>query len=392
MRVALNGWFLDQPGTGSGQYIRELLPRLVELAPTHQFLLVCPPSSATERVVPPEVQLRTLRGRFWRSNAGKVLFEQVAFPWYCRQWGAELAHVPYWGSPLVPSVPTVVTIHDLIPMLLAPYRGGSLVRLYTRLVARSARKAAAVLTDSLASQTDIERYLAVEVPVLPVYLAAAPHFAPRPGEDDAAFRQHYGLPDRYVLYLAGHDVRKNVESLLRAYAVVAQAAPDAGLVIGGRLPEPTGRRAFQAPSPFYDPRPLVTELGLERSVRFIGWVDEDHKPALYRGAACAVFVSRYEGFGLPVLEALACGAPLVTSNASSLPELLGDAGFAVDPDDVKGLAGAVLSCLVDEALAAELRRRGPQQAARFSWAQTARETLAAYDTALGSVSGRQSAT
>jgi glycosyltransferase involved in cell wall biosynthesis len=92
-----------------------------------------------------------------------------------------------------------------------------------------------------------------------------------------------------------------------------------------------------------------------------------------------VFPSRYEGFGLPVLEALACGTPLVTSNTSSLPEILGDAGFAVDPDDVDGLAGAVLACLVDESLAADLRRRGPVQAARFSWSRALRETLEAYE-------------
>jgi glycosyltransferase involved in cell wall biosynthesis len=120
-------------------------------------------------------------------------------------------------------------------------------------------------------------------------------------------------------------------------------------------------------------------LGLTGDVRFIGWVDEAHKPTLYRGAACAVFPSVYEGFGLPVLEALACGTPLVTTNTSSLPELLGDAGFALDPDDVQGMAGAILSCLVDEPLAAELRRRGPPQAAQFTWKRTAQETAAVYE-------------
>ncbi len=99
-------------------------------------------------------------------------------------------------------------------------------------------------------------------------------------------------------------------------------------------------------------------LGIGDDVLFAGWVDEAHKPALYRGAACAVFPSRYEGFGLPVLEALACGTPLMTSNTSSLPELVGDAGFALDPDDTDGLAGAMLACLVDEPLAAELRVAG----------------------------------
>ena len=165
-----------------------------------------------------------------------------------------------------------------------------------------------------------------------------------------------------------------------AFATVAQSDDDVTLVIGGKLPD-------RDKSPFYDPRPLVEELGIGDDVLFVGWVDKAHEPAIYRGAACAVFPSRYEGFGLPVLEALACGTPLITSNASSLPELLGDAGFALDPDDTDGLAGAMLACLVDEPLAAELRRRGPKQAATFTWAQTAQETLAAYRQAASSGAG-----
>jgi glycosyltransferase involved in cell wall biosynthesis len=187
-------------------------------------------------------------------------------------------------------------------------------------------------------------------------------------------------PARYVLYLAGHDVRKNVATLVEAFATVAQADDDVVLVIGGKLPE-------REDPLFYDPRPLIEALGLTSAVRLTGWVNEADKPALYRGAACAAFPSRYEGFGLPVLEALACGTPLVTSDASSLPELVGDAGFALDPDDVQGLAGAILSCLVDEALAAELRQRGLEQAGQFRWEQTAQETLGVYS---GLVAGRGS--
>jgi glycosyltransferase involved in cell wall biosynthesis len=242
-----------------------------------------------------------------------------------------------------------------------------------------------VLTDSLASKRDIEQHLRLPPDrVRCIYLAARARFDPTPAPGDGAIRLSYGLPDpslpseprRYVLYLAAHDVRKNVETLVEAFTTVAQADDDVILVIGGKLP------ARDDPV-FFDPRPLVRALGLSDKVRFIGWVDEADKPAILRGAACAVFPSRYEGFGLPVLEALACGTPMIASNASSLPELLGDAGFAVDPDDVQGLAGAILSCLVDEALAAELRQRGPRQAARFSWAQTARQTLDAYLEAAG---------
>jgi glycosyltransferase involved in cell wall biosynthesis len=380
MRIAINAWFLEETGTGSGQYLQGLLRAMAELAPEHEFLLAGPKDRWDGQ--PPGLRAKfwPLRSPQWRSNLGKVLFEQVAFPRICHQWGADVAHVPYWGSPLRPTVPTVVTIHDLIPLLLPAYRGGLLVRLYTWLVSTSARKAAAVITDSQASKEDIEEHLGLPADrVHCIYLAAGEHFQPEPTPEDEAIRLSYGLPDRsnpadparYVLYLAGHDARKNVETLVEAFATVAQADDDVALVIAGKLPE-------REDPLFYNPRPLIDALDLAGDVRLTGWVEEADKPALYRGAACAVFPSRYEGFGLPVLEALACGTPLVTSNVSSLPELAGDAGFAVAPDDVQGLAGAILSCLVDDGLAAELRRRGPEQAARFRWEQTARETLDVY--------------
>ncbi len=384
MKIALNAWFLDQPGTGSGQTIHGLLRAAPAVAPDHEFLLVLPRGQVALEFPGLRAQQWSFSARLWRTNLGKVLFEQIAFPWACRRWGADVAHVPYWGSPLRPPVPTLVTIHDLIPLLIPAYRGGPLVRLYTRLVIASARRAAGILTDSLASQRDIETHLGLHPErVRCVYLAADEHFSPEASPDDEAIRQRYQLPGRYVLYLAGHDVRKNVASLVEAFATVAQADADVKLVVGGRLPtRPAHRLPLLGRSPLFDPRPLVYALHLEDDVHFAGWVEEAHKPALYRGAACAVFPSRYEGFGLPVLEALACGTPLVTSNVSSVPELLGDAGFAVDPDDIDGLAGAIIACLVDGALVADLRRRGPQQAAQFSWACALRETLDAYEAAV----------
>lgn len=384
MKIALNTWFLDQPGTGSGQTIRGMLRAVPGVAPDHEFLLVLPRGQIEMAVPGLQVRIWQFPSRLWRSNLGKVLFEQIAFPWACRRWRADVAHVPYWGSPVRPAVPTLVTIHDLIPLLLPAYRGGALVRLYTRLVSESARRAAGVITDSLASKSDIETHLALPPQsVRCVYLAAGDHFGVETSDEDSAIRQRYGLPERYVLYLAGHDARKNVAGLLEAFATVARSDAEVVLVVGGRLPaQPAHRLPQLGHSPLVDPRPIAEALDLTDRVRFVGWIDEDHKPAIYRGAACAVFPSRYEGFGLPVLEALACGTPLVASNTSSLPELLGDAAFAVDPDDVEELAGAILSCLVDESLAADLRQRGPVQAARFTWSRTLRETLEAYEAAL----------
>ena len=371
MHVAVNAWFWHRTETGSGQYTRRLVEHLLALEPHLDLTLVAPGRGFGFQVsrVRDEENLKPET-----SNLTKLYFEQIAFPRACRRLGVDVAHVPYWAPPLVPSVPTVVTIHDIIPLVLREYRGGPLVRAYTALVATAARSAALVLTDSQASRRDILAHL--DLPperVWVVYLAADRRFRPDPEPNDAAVRARYGLPERYVLYLGGFDIRKNVATALATYRwagpVVGEECP---LVVAGRLPE---RDTPFAP----DPRRQARSLGLRPEwVRFIGWVAEEDKPALYRGAVAFLFPSRYEGFGLPPLEAMACGTPVVGSDAASLPEVVGDAGVLVDPDDAEGMAGALIQLVEDSAFHAELRRRALAQAARFSWERTARDTLRAY--------------
>ncbi|MFQ6102354.1 MAG: glycosyltransferase family 4 protein [Anaerolineae bacterium] len=381
MRIAINGWFWDSPTTGSGQYTRRLVEHLAALEPDLEVVLVAPTGWGSQasrfafhvsRGVPPATQsLKPETG-----NLRKVWFEQIAFPRACRRLGADVAHVPYWAPPLVPLVPTVVTIHDLIPLLLREYRGGPLVRLYTVLVSTTAQSAALVLTDSEASRRDVIAHL--ELPaerVRVVYLAADERYTPLPGEacPEPLEGSQRGVPKRYVLYLGGFDVRKNVATVLSTYRWVGPAiGGECPLVIAGRLPE--------RDTPFTpDPRRLAREQGVdERFVRFIGFVDEADKPALYQGAAAFIFPSRYEGFGLPVLEALACGTPVVGSDVSSIPEVVGDAGVLLPPDDAEGMAGALIQLAIDEKFRAALSRRALAQAARFSWERTAREMLVAY--------------
>jgi len=195
MRLAINAWFWDQPETGSGQTVRYLVPALVEQDPELEVSLVAPDRVARHpAALPPRVALRPIACR--PGNLGKLWFEQVAFPRACRRLGVDLAHVPYFASPLSPSVPTVVTIHDLIPMVLPLYRGSPLVRLYTSLVAAAAPRARLVLADSQASRQDILDRLPVHASrVQVVYLAPAPHYRP---VDDAsvldAVRHKYALP------------------------------------------------------------------------------------------------------------------------------------------------------------------------------------------------------
>ena len=376
MRVAINAWFWNSPTTGSGQYTRRLVEHLAAVAPDLEIMLVAPDGWGFHVSYSTRPETSNLKPE--TGSLRKVWFEQVAFPRACARLGADVAHVPYWAPPLRPSTPTVVTIHDLIPLLLREYRGGPLVRLYTALVSKTAQSAALVLTDSDASKRDIVTHLGL-LPdrVRVIYLAADKRYTPKPSPLVGGSRR--GVPERYVLYLGGgFDVRKNVAMALRAYhragPVIGEQCP---LVIAGRLPE--------RDTPFTpDPRQLAREQGLdERWVHFIGFVDEADKPALYRGAVAFIFPSRYEGFGLPPLEALACGTPVVGSDAASIPEVVGDAGILLPPDDAEGMADALIQLATDDTFRAELSRRAMAQAARFSWERTARETLAAYREVMG---------
>ena len=379
MRIGINAFYLGAVTTGSGQYITHLVSQLTRLGSENKYVLfnfkdAGRKTQDTGNAHPASCILHPVPTPFdsISENLAKLWFEQVSFPRACRRQGVELAHVPYFASPLFPTTPTIVTVHDLIPMLLPAYRGSILVRLYTLLVAVAAKRADMVLTDSQASKWDIVRLL--DIPserVRVIYLAADDIYQPVLDKHRlAATRQKYGLPERYLLYLGGFDQRKNVPTLLKAFAQLARHSK-AFLVVAGRLPE-------EGSVFFPDPRSIVQELGVRERVVFTGWVPEEDKAALYSGARALVFPSLYEGFGLPPLEALACGTPVIASNQGSLPEIAGDGGLLLEQDDVDGLAGAMEKLLNDDTLWGNLREKGLAHAARFSWEKTARETLAVY--------------
>ena len=380
MRIVINGWFIDRPHTGSGQYLRQLIARLPVLAPQHEVHLIVPQrrSFAVIDLNPDSLGGLANTHTAELSNYTKLLFEQSLVPRAANALQADLVHVPYWAPPLRSRAPIVVTIHDLIPVLLSEYRGGPLARMYTGLVGAAARGAALILTDSDASRRDIIQHLGVlDSRVRTVYLAADSQFTPRPDAlDRAAVRKKYDLPDEYVLYLGGFDPRNNIETALQVYTwgqdAIGETHP---LVIAGRLPAPGDRFAS-------DPRQIARLLEIEDVVRCIGEVDEEDKVALYQGATAFLYPSRYEGFGLPALEALAFGTPVVGSNAGSVPEIVGDAGMLVSPDDARAMAGALIAVVSDPPLRDALSQRALVQAARFSWDATVRQTVEAYESVI----------
>ena len=377
MKVAINAWFWDKPSVGSGQYLKYLLPALLEADDTLEITLVSPKSfDPPPDTSNPRLKTHVARLPFGNQNGNlaKVWFEQITFPRACRKLGVDLTHVPYFGSSLSPGLPTVVTIHDLIPMVLPEYRGNWRVRLYTSLVAAAAPQAGLILADSQASRQDILRKLNVsDDQVRVIYLAPAPQFQPaETWQQIVDIKKKYDLPEEFVLYLGGYDVRKNLDALLHAYTWVSGTLHDGfPLVLAGALPKED--------TPFFpDPLRIARELGIEKYIITPGWIAEEDRPLLYAAATVFVYPSRYEGFGLPVLEAMACGTPVVTTNAASIPELAGGAAFQLDPNDTKHMAAPILRLCTEEESRDDLIERGLDQVEKFTWEKTAAETLQAY--------------
>jgi glycosyltransferase involved in cell wall biosynthesis len=277
-----------------------------------------------------------------------------------------LYHSAYYLMPYRPGVPAILTVYDLIAMIhpqtVSP-RARLLFRFTTWLALRSVRQVIAI---SDATRQDLLRHFAIAAErVTMIPLAADPRFQPQPQSAIEAVRQKYNLPADYLFYLGINKPHKNLVRLIEA---IAQLTPlPLPLVIAGAWDER-----------YPEPRIRAEALGLADQVRFLGPVDDADLPALYSGCTLFVFPSLYEGFGLPVLEAMACGAPVACSNASSLPEVTADAALLFDPLDVNAIAAALQRGVEDADLRQSLAEQGVRQAANFSWVRTAAETLALY--------------
>lgn len=376
MRIGLEGSFLAAPTTGSGQYVQALWHEFT--ARDHGFepvLLLpanpggeAPPAAngAARRVAPP--------ARLTNGKARKLWWEQVGLARAAREAAVDLVHVPYFAALPHPDRPYVMTIHDVVPLVLPVYARSRAMRLYLALASRLARRAALVLTDSQHSARDIEQRLRLpraRLRVIP--LAAGRECRPLPPDDPmvAAVRAKFGLTGPFVCNIGGLDTRKNLVTLVRAFARALPALPsETRLVIGGAAH--SGQ-----PAVYPDLTPVVAATGLGERVIFTGRVGEDEKVALLNAAELSVFPSLYEGFGLPPLEAMRCGTPVLCSNRASLPEVVGDGGLLVEPEE-EALAAALARVLNSPAERAALRRRALARAARFSWERTAAATAEAY--------------
>lgn len=275
-------------------------------------------------------------------------------------------HSPYYLMPYRPGLPTVLTFYDLIPLRFPAYvsrRARLLFRFAVQMALRTARHVIAI---SEASRCDLLAMFSIQPErVTAIPLAAEAHFCPQPKAAIERVQARYSLPESFLLYVGSNKPHKNLVNLVHAYAALPRAAPP--LLIAGPwdVRHPDAKQAAQ-------------RLGVSERVRFLGPVDDLDLPALYSGALAFVFPSLYEGFGLPALEAMACGAAVACSNVSSLPEVVGDAALLFDPRDVRALAEGMQRLIEDAALRHRLRESGLRRAAAFSWQRNALDTLHLY--------------
>jgi glycosyltransferase involved in cell wall biosynthesis len=373
VRIALNAQLLSSAASyrsaGINRVLQHLLSELPNVSGDEEYLVYAPDGEANRRLLArPRVRRRLTRLPVDRPPV-RIAWEQTVLPIELLRERADLLHALGFVSPFGWRGKTVVTVYDL-SFLRFPEVFNRSNRFYLgTFTPPSLRRADRVITISESTRRDVIELCGVAPErVTPILLAADERFRPADTEDIAAFKERHQLPDRFILYLGTLEPRKNVETLVRAYAQLrAQGSDDHILVLAGG-------KGWLYESIFE----LVQTLGLADSVRFPGFVPAEEQALWYSSAAVFAFPSRFEGFGLPLLEAMACGTPVVSSWASSLPEVVGDAGLLVEPSDVDGLTDALRQLMEDEPRRQALAAAGLARSQTFSWRRMAEETVQVY--------------
>lgn len=359
-------------GRGLGIYAANLVKHLLQIEARHQYVLFLARNQAVPEFLAPTPTNATLV-RLRRPTSNIFLWDQVLWYRLLKRLDIDVFHSLIYGVPLLCPCPSVLTIHDLTPLIFPHLLRKLRHKLVFRFNFFTGKFADHLLTVSTNSQQDIVRYLHIPKTRISVTLeGVSPVY--RVIHDQAVLQKikdTYGILGRYVLYVGGFDAHKNLAILIRAFALLRQREPQfraLTLVLVGGL----GATALALQAD-------VRAKNLDPCVRFTGYVPEDDVVGLFNAAELFVLPSLYEGFGLPILEAMACGAPVVCSQAASLPEVAGDAALYCAPDAPEEFCNTMYAILTNPDLRENLRRKGLAHVRQFSWDHTARETLMVYE-------------
>lgn len=369
MRIGIMLRHYEQHEGGVKHYTKTLLPLLFTLGARHRYVLIYQNLQllGTYAAYPNVEELVS-------TVPGTILWDQLAVPWITRDRHLDIIFNPKFTVPLLHPAKKIFVLHGsewfAIPRHFKWYD-----RVYCRTVVPwYCRRADAFIAVANKVKEDAVRYVHADPDkIFPIHNAIDPkqfYFI----EDEARLadvRARYGLPGKFVLWVGQIESRKNVKRLLRAFAQVAHEFPHR-LVIAGEQRWSTREELSE-----------VGALGLEGRIQFLGWVQHTDLPAIYRLAELFAFPSLYEGFGIPLVEAMACGCPILTANTCAPPEVVDGAGYLVDPYDVTAIATGLRTMLGDPALRASMVARGLDRAKEFSWEKSARQVLAVFDAVAG---------
>lgn len=364
MRIGIDGTPLLGPRSGVGYYTSRLISSLAELQPDWEYQLY-----SNRPLGSLESPLNNLQQIGRPFPFSRWLWMQAILPWTIRRSQPHLCHFPNALAPVWQPRPFVLTIHDASLYIYRAYHPWTRHLAIRMLLPLAARRAAAVITVSEHSRQDLIRILRLPPEKLHVVHEAAPEYF-RPVTDPqtlAAIRRRYDLPDEFLLYVGTLEPRKNLKRLLHALRRLHDAGQHIPLIMVG--PRGWMMDDFEA---------YVIELGLHQAVNYLGYVPTEDLPALYSLATLFVFPSLYEGFGLPPLEAMACGTPVLSSNRSSLAEICGQAAVLVNPECEQEIADGIHALLTDQDERAVYRERGLARAKQFSWKSAAGKTIKIY--------------
>jgi alpha-1,3-rhamnosyl/mannosyltransferase len=370
MRIGINANYFQKPSTGIGVVTSEFMRSLAVTAEgrTHEWIWYYEGDAPAGKW--PENWSFQKVSTWWSRDdvPHRYLWERFSLSRAIARDQCEVFFSLYQSATVLPeSVHHVMLVHDLIPKRFPEYLRNVRQCFHYRAIQKGIQSATRLLTPSQATKHDLESLLGIpraKIAVVPLGIGHAFREPIAPAVRDSILAR-FGLSSGYLYHGGGLELRKNTALLLRAYAKVMHSSDAAllpPLVISGTL--------HAEDNPLATPvRTLVKELGLESAVRLLGWVPDADLPALYQGALAFVYPSRYEGFGLPVLEAFASGTPVISTAAGSLAELVSDAALVISPDDCDGLARVLLSISTDTNLRDRLREQGRVRAAGYDWSR-----------------------
>ena len=368
MRIGIDATALPPQPVGAGNYIIQLIRALASLKVNDEFvifaqqrghaLISLPENDSFEWIILED-----------RNPGSRLIWEQTLYPQLIRKSGVDLLHSMHYTRPVKLPCASVVTFHDMT-FFLYPELHTRAKRLFFPLAIRaSARQADALTAVSESTRQDAIRVLGISPEkITTTQLGVDPAFRPI---NDAAIKgkiaEKYDLPERFILYVGLLEPRKNLPMLIRAYKRLIDGGENFKLVLVGRYGWMYEELLRQ-----------INNLDLEEMVHFTGYVSQEDLPLVYNLSSLFVYPTLYEGFGLPALEAMACGVPVITTDVSSLPEIVGEAGILVPVNNVEALYGAMIAVLGDEDLRRKMINKGIQRAAKFTWEQTAILTFQVY--------------